>query len=179
MCSSSSNHGLIIEEISTKHDVSMFSCGNPSIDVFLAKFAISHPKQGLSRTWVAVKDSRVVAYYSLAIASVTNAGATARVAKGTPKHDLPVILLARLAVDQAFQRQGLGSVVLEHALRRCLAMADAAQEAGAVSLPMRAVLVHAFDEEAAGFYEANGLERSPTDPLHLMALVKDLRNFLA
>ncbi|MEI8395373.1 MAG: GNAT family N-acetyltransferase [Rhodospirillaceae bacterium] len=179
MCSSSLNHDLVIEELSISHDVSAFSCGKPSLDVFLTKFAISHPKQGLSRTWVAVKHSRIVAFYSLSFATVTNAGATIRVAKGTPRHDLPVILLARLAVDQACQRQGLGSVVLEHALRRCVAMADAAQEAGAISLPVRAVLVHALDEEAAGFYEANGLERSPTDPLHLMAPVKDLKKLLA
>ena len=173
------NGNIDIEELNSRHNVAAFSCGKPSLDVFLTKYAISHPRQGLSKTWVAVTDNRVVAFYSLAIASVTNSGATARVSKGAPKHDLPVVLLARLAVDRGFQHQGLGSVILEHAFRRCVAMADAAQEAGAVSLPVRAILVHALDEEAAGFYEAQGLERSPTDPLHLMALVKDLKKLLA
>lgn len=169
---------LTVEEISTHHDISAFSCGKASLDDFLSKFAMNHPRHGLSRTWVVVKDGQVLAFYSLAIASVINAEATARVTKGAPRHDLPAILLARLAVDQKFQRQGLGSVVLELALRRCLAMADAAQKAEAVALPVRAIFVHALDEDAARFYAANGLERSPTDPLHLMALVKDIKKLL-
>jgi len=166
---------ISFEEISQQHDVSGFTCGQPTLDDFLRKNAKNHPRQGLSRTWVVLKETVVVAYYTLSFASVSHASATTRVSKGMPRHDLPVLLLARLAVDQSLQGQGLGSVVLEHAMRRCLQMADAAQTVGAVTLPVRAVLVQAIDAKAAAFYEKYGFDRSPTDPLHLMMLVKDMR----
>jgi GNAT superfamily N-acetyltransferase len=169
---------ISFQELTAHHDVSSFRCGKDALDNFIGKFATGHPRQGLSRTWVAIHDDRIVAFYTLALATVTTRSATARVAKGAPRLDLPAILLARLAVDRPFQGQGLGAIVLEQALRRCLTMADAAQAANAVALPVRAILVHAKDEEAAGFYEHAGFERSPTDPLHLMVLVKDLKRLL-
>ena len=49
---------IVIEELNSLHNVAAFSCGKPSLDVFLTKYAISHPRQGLSKTWVAVKDNR-------------------------------------------------------------------------------------------------------------------------
>ena len=169
---------ISVEEIGQRHDVSHFCSGQPTLDDFLCKHAKGHPRQGLSRTWVVLKDTDIVAYYTLSFASVSHAAATTRVSKGMPRHDLPVLLLARLAVDQSLQGQGLGSVVLEHAMRRCLQMADAAQSVGAVTLPVRAVLVQAIDAKAAAFYEKYGFERSPTDLLHLMMLVKDMRKAL-
>lgn len=169
---------ISVEEIRPQHVVSQLCCGQPTLDDFLRKYAKAHPRQGLSRTWVVLKETVVVAYYTLSFASVSHTAATTRVSKGMPRHDLPVLLLARLAVDQSLQGQGLGSVVLEHAMRRCLQMADAAQAVGAVTLPVRAVLVQAIDAKAAAFYEKYGFERSPTDPLHLMMLVKDMKKVL-
>lgn len=111
-------------------------------------------------------EERVVGYYALSAASVEQADAPTRVRKGLARHPIPVILLARLAVDQSEQGRGLGAALLKDALQRA---GSAAGEIGA-----RAVLVHAKDEEAKAFYEHFDFEPSPSDPLHLLLLMKDL-----
>jgi GNAT superfamily N-acetyltransferase len=109
----------------------------------------------------------VVAYYSLSAGSVRKDEAPSRVAKGLASHPIGVILLARLAVNLNEQGTGLGKALLVDALSRA---AGAADEIGA-----RAILVHAIDDEAVGFYTRFGFERSPIDPKQLMLLMKDLR----
>lgn len=84
-----------------------------------------------------------------------------------PAHPIGVVLLARLAVDRSLQGHGYGRALLADAAVRTL---QAAELVGA-----RAMLVHARDDAAAGFYERLGFTKSPTDPLHLMVLIKDLR----
>jgi GNAT superfamily N-acetyltransferase len=84
-----------------------------------------------------------------------------------PRHAIPVVLLARLAVDRSVQGRGLGAFLLADAMRRTV---TAAEEFG-----IRALLVHALNEDAASFYRRHGLVPSPTDPLHMLAIVKDLR----
>ena len=87
-----------------------------------------------------------------------------------PRYPIPVVLLARLGVDQKFQGQGIGRQLKIAAMRKAadlgIVVADNAV------LPLRALIVHAKDEQAAKFYEKFGLERSPTDPLHMMMLLK-------
>jgi GNAT superfamily N-acetyltransferase len=109
----------------------------------------------------------VVGFYSIAAGSARKEETPARVSKGLANHPVPLILLTRLAVDKAEHGTGLGKALLKDALRR---IADAADIVGA-----RAVLVHAIDERAAAFYRHFGFEQSPTDDLHLMLLMKDLR----
>lgn len=170
---------LTVEPLSARHDVGAFDCGEGSLNVFLRKHAYQHPRQGLSQTWVVLRDHGVAAYFTLAVGSLTYAAASPRVTKGMPRHDLPVLLLARLAVDRTLQGAGLGSVVLEVALRKAMALADAARESSDVApLPVRAILVHALNDRAAAFYERRGFETSPLDPLHLMMSIKDLRQSL-
>jgi len=108
-----------------------------------------------------------VGYYSLSAGSVEKSSVPERVGKGIPRHPVPVVLLARLAVDHQFQRGGIGKGLLRDALQRALSAADV--------IGIRAVLVHAKDEKAAAFYRKFGFESSPTDLLHLMLLMKDLR----
>ncbi len=112
------------------------------------------------------RDQRVVGYYALAAASVEREEAPERVRKGLARHPIPVILLARLAVDHREQGKGLGAALLKDALIRA---AGAADEIGA-----RAVLVHAKDDDARAFYERFDFDPSPTDPLHLFLLTKDI-----
>ena len=83
----------------------------------------------------------------------------------------PVILLARLAVDQTWQGRGLGKALVKDALLRTSAAADIAG--------IRALLVHAKDDDARGWYEALEFEPSPTDPCHLFLLMNDLRPMLS
>ncbi len=84
-----------------------------------------------------------------------------------PKHPIPAMLLARLAVDRAVQGKGIGAFLLRDAMSRALSVAE---QAG-----MRLLLVHALSEEARAFYEHFGFEASPTDAMNLQLLVKDIR----
>jgi GNAT superfamily N-acetyltransferase len=112
----------------------------------------------------------VAGFYSLAAGSVHKGEAPERVAKGVPSHPIPVVLLARLAVDREFQGLGVGKGLLRDALLRVSSAADI--------IGIRALLVHAKDERAERFYSQFGFCASPTDPLHLMLLMKDLRRTL-
>jgi GNAT superfamily N-acetyltransferase len=103
----------------------------------------------------------------LAVGSVDPATATPRVTKGTAQHPVPVMILARLAVDLQHQRVGLGKALLKDALKRT---AQAAEIAG-----IRALLVHAKDEQARQWYQNWEFEPSASDPFHLFLLMKDLK----
>lgn len=152
------------------HDTSGFDCGKELLDDFLKLFAWVNQRGGLARTYVVLANRRVVGYYSLAPAGVEPAEAPERVMKGQPRHPVPCILLARLAVDQSAKGQGLGKFLLRDAMLRALA---AHEQIGG-----RAFLVHAIDEEAKGFYAKYGMAPSPTHPMHLFLLFKDIRAML-
>ena len=156
-----------VELLTSKHDVTQFDCGrHPSLTEWLKRFARMNQASGDTRTYVVHRKLTVVGYYSLAPGSVLRKEATARAGRSAPD-PIPVILLARLAVDQREQGQGLGAALLKDALRRAYA--------GAEIIGGRAVLVHAIDVEAARFYEKYGFESCPGIELHLMLLMKDLR----
>jgi GNAT superfamily N-acetyltransferase len=119
---------------------------------------------------VTTDGQRVVGYYALALGQVHPEDATERLLKGQPAaRPVPVLVLARLAVDREHQRHGLGRSLLQDALLRCDMVAE--------SVGVRAVVAHAHDD-AAAFYDLFGFEESPTDPLHRILLMKDLRLFL-
>ena len=158
--------------ITGRHQVEGFDCGQDSLNQYLKRFALTNTAAGTARTYVTTssEESAVIGYYSLAAGSVEKTGAPERVAKGVPNYPIPVILLARLAVNRSFQGKGLGTALLRDALARALAAADV--------IGVRAILVHAKDQEAVRFYNQFGFAPSPTDPLHLMLLIKDLRRTL-
>ena len=110
----------------------------------------------------------MVGYFALAAGSVEPSEAPERVTKGAGRYRIPVILLARLGVDVGEQGRGLGKALLKEVLLRT---SEAAGTVGA-----RALLIHAESEAARAFYEHLAeFEPSPTDPLHLYLLMKDLR----
>jgi GNAT superfamily N-acetyltransferase len=152
-----------------EHLLDGFECGRPVLDAWLKNHALGNQAAGSARVFVTTEDGiHVVGYYALAAAQVEPADATARLAKGQPsRRPIPVVLLARLAVDRAHQGTGVGRSLLRDALLRVLGAADA--------IGLRAVLVHAKDDEARAWYERHGFEPSPTDPLHLILLLKDVR----
>ncbi len=143
-----------------------FSCGHDSLDTWLVEKAGRNQVEGSRRTWVVVREGRVVAFYASCTAVVLRAAATRRAARNQPD-PLPALLLGRLAVDQRWQGQGLGVALLKHFLQKAL---EVSQLTG-----VRVVLVHAKDAGAAAFYRRYGFEDSPVDDLTLMLLVKDLR----
>jgi GNAT superfamily N-acetyltransferase len=122
----------------------------------------------MASTFVVCEDSRVIGFYTLATAGVAHADAPPRIARGVPRHAIPVILLARLAVHVDHQGQGLGRALVRHAMAKVAAVAE--------EVAVRALLVHAKDDVARSFYLSLAeFESSPTDPLHLLLLMKDLR----
>jgi GNAT superfamily N-acetyltransferase len=159
------------EPLSAEHDVSSFGCGVSSLDEYLVRRAMHEQSAGKARTYVVSRGQRVAGYFSLAASSLEPADASDRLAKGQGRQPIPVILLGRLAVDACEQRTGLGEALLVQALGKA---ALAAETIGA-----RAVLVHAVDERARGFYTRYGFEPSPTNPLHLLMLMKDIRRTLS
>lgn len=148
-----------------------FDCGKAPLNQYLQRFALVNQKANSAQTYVCCLDNAVVGYYSLAVGSVEHDTAPVRVTKGLARHAVPVMILARLAVDGAHQRKGLGPALLKDALLRT---AQAADIAG-----IRCLLVHAKDDEARRWYEHWGFESSATDPYHQFLMLKDLKASLA
>jgi GNAT superfamily N-acetyltransferase len=136
----------------------------------LKRFALTNQKNESARTYVVHRNGSVVGYYSISVGSVSVEEAPARISKGLARQPIPVILLARLAVDKDEKGTGLGRALLEDALAR---IAQAANLVGA-----RAVLVHAIDEAAEKFYLHFDFEPPPIHELQLMLLMNDLRKSL-
>jgi GNAT superfamily N-acetyltransferase len=148
------------------HDRTTFDCGAPALNLYLRNYALQNQKRGLVRNYVTTrKDSKVVAaYYSLVFSSPDQKRLPAKVIKGLGKYDIPIMLLARLAVDRREQGQGLGKALLKDAILRTM---QAAEIAG-----LKLLLVHAKDQPAADFYRKHGFEPVVDDPLQLFLPVK-------
>lgn len=152
-----------------EHRAEDFRCGRPSLDEWLRKHAMQSDRSGGARVFVSTREGTEVAgYYALAAGAVMPGDAPARLVRGLAANQaVPVALLARLAVDRRWQGRGLGRSLLLDAMTRVL-------QAGEM-IGIRALLIHAIDEAAGEWYEQFGFERSPTHPLHLLLLTKDLR----
>lgn len=156
-----------VAKLSASDAVDAFDCGHSALNQFLQRYALISQKANSAQTYVSCINSTVVGYYSLVVGSVNPESAPSRVMKGLARHPVPVMILARLAVDQAHQRKGLGQALLKDALLRTVQAADIAG--------IRALLVHAKDEAARQWYESWEFEQSPTDSFHLFLLLKDLK----
>lgn len=149
------------------HELAGFDCGKAPLNDFLTKYALQNQASGGARTYVLTRGDRVIGYYSLTPASIAPEDAPARVMKGQGRYPVPVILMARFALDLREQGKGYGKTLFRDALRRALA--------GAEAIGGRAFLVHAKDEEARAFYARFGMEASLTNPFHMLFLFKDIR----
>lgn len=144
-----------------RHSVADFDCGKPLLNAWLADMARYNQEQGYTRTFVIADDAyRVVGYHSLCAGMINRNDVPRSVKGGQAPQDIPVALLARLAVDRACQDMGLGAALLSHALR-------AAVSAGQ-SVAFRAVMVDALDEDAMRFYLKHGFEPSRISPSKLL-----------
>lgn len=160
-----------IEKLQPHHAVEAFDCGQEALNLFLRKHALQNQRSGGSQTYVGLVDETVIGYYALAVGSVEQEQAPERVRKGLAKHSIPIMLLARLSVDLHWQRKGVGAALLKDAILRTLQAADIAG--------IRAFVVHAKDEDARKFYERFDFLPSPSDPLHLFMLLKDVRKLIS
>jgi GNAT superfamily N-acetyltransferase len=154
------------EPLAIHHDTGAFSCGVASLDQWLKHRALKNQATGASRTFVVCDRRRVLAYYALASSAVTAEIATGRLRRNMPD-PIPVVVLARLAVDRSLQGTGIGRALVRDACLRVIAAAD--------SIGIRGMIVHALSPDAHAFYERAGFDPSPLDPMTLMATIADLR----
>lgn len=160
-----------IEALTSKHDVTGFDCGSEAQTSWLRRHALAAQQSDTSRVYVACDagSTRVIGYYALAAGSVGRNAAPVRVTKGTGRYPIPVVILTRLGVDHRMQGRGLGSALVLDAFLQVASIAD--------RIGVRALLIHAESTGAASFYRRidPAFEPSPTDPLHVVLLIKDLR----
>lgn len=159
-----------IERLRPEHLIEAFDCGQPDLNRWLVRYALQNQRASAAQTYLGVVDRVVVGYYSLVVGQVEYADAPERVQKGLARHPVPIMLLARLAVREDWQGKGIGRALLRDSVLRTLQAADIAG--------IRAFAVHAKDERARQYYEQFDFIPSPTDPLHLFALLKDVRKQL-
>ena len=156
-----------IEKLTPAHAVEDFDCGSAPLNQFLQSFALINQYAGSSATYLAMVGTAVAGYHSLTVGAASYEDTPERLSKGMPRHPIPVMVIARLAVARRFQGRGLGAGLLADAMRRTLAASEIAG--------MRGVIVHAKDDRAAAFYERFGFTAFPEKPLTLYRLLKDIR----
>ena len=159
----------VVEPLGVRHDRDPFDCGVPALDDFLKKYARQNEELNLSRTYVArrLDDPRVLGYFSLSAGQVNGADLPLDEARRFPRYPVPVVRLARLAVDRSVQGQRLGYGLLVRALEKAYRVS---QEIGAY-----AVEVQATHDSAREFYLRNGFKELHDDRLHLFIAMKTVR----
>jgi GNAT superfamily N-acetyltransferase len=163
---------LSIEKLERRHAVEQFDCGEESLNRFLIQFAYLSQQANASKTYVGLANDDIIGFYTLVVGEVAYDDAPERLKKGLAQHPVPLMLLARLAVSRTWQGKGVvGAGLLKDAIQRTLQAADI--------VGIRAIAAHAKNDTVRAFYEHFGFIQSPTDPLHLFVLTKDLRRMMA
>jgi ribosomal protein S18 acetylase RimI-like enzyme len=153
--------------LTPEHRLERFESGKQALDDWLRAHALENEDKA-SRTYVVTARSGedVVAYYTLAYGSVIREEIPRKLRHGLP-NPVPVMVLGRLAVDRGHGGKGLGPGLLREAMQRT---AQAAEIAG-----LRALIVHAIDDEAVGFYAKYGFQVFPIGTRTLFLPTETLR----
>ena len=159
---------LVIQKLRRDHEVEAFDCGKEPLNRYLTRYALQNQQMGAAQSYVGITGAaEVIGCYTLVFGQAAYADAPERLRKGVAAHPVPLMVLARLAVAARWTGQGIGSGLLKDAMLRTLQAADIAG--------LRALVVHAKDEDARRFYERFDFIASPSDPMHLFVLLKDVR----
>jgi len=162
-----SNPELSLERLGAHHDTNAFDSGNDELDGWLQRHALAAQQMDSARTFVLMRDGKVVGYFSLTMGSVLREDAPARLVRSLPAYHVGMVLLARLAVHRSEQSKGLGGLLLAEALRKAV---DAGEAAAA-----RLVVVDAIDDNAVDFYRRHGFVPAPGHDRRLYRRMKDVR----
>ncbi|MCC6587351.1 MAG: GNAT family N-acetyltransferase [Bryobacterales bacterium] len=158
------------EPLASNHELGSFNSGDDTLDEWLRRRAGANQISGATRTYVVCAEARrVAAYYALASGVVAAVNAPGRFRRNMPD-PIPVVVLARLAVDREWQGKGLGRALVRDAAER---VARAAEVVG-----IRGIVVHAVSENAKRFYESLGFTGSQHEPMTLMITLADVRAVL-
>lgn len=157
------------EPIHADHHLAAFSSGEPSLDDWLKRRALKNHQVGASRCFVLCEEHKVVGYYSLSAGAIGHELSPKPMRRNMPD-PLPVLLLGRLAVDQHYQKLGVGRWLLRDAMLRAV---NVAHNAG-----VSAILVHALSDQAKQFYLSQGLVPSPLQEMTLMMTMETIRKIL-
>ena len=158
----------MLELLQRKHDRNQFSCGVTTLDTYLQKQAMQHAKSGVSRTFVLTNNSpEIQGYFSLSMGSIDKSNLPDKMHKKFPHHPLPIVRLARLAVEQSHQGKGIGKKLLTHALYKCYQLSN--------EIGMIAIVIDAKDENARQFYLQFEFDSLPDQALTLWLPVGALR----
>jgi GNAT superfamily N-acetyltransferase len=162
------------ELLADRHDLTGFQCRSSEQSDWLRRYARQPAGAGTTRVFVVTEhgSDRVVAYYAWCMAQARAEAAPARLVKGAGRYPQPVALLARLGVDVDHEGHGLGAGLLQDVFARLLELSD--------DIGCRGLLVHTESEQARDFYLhlVPEFQPSPTDDLHLVLLMKDIRRTL-
>jgi predicted N-acetyltransferase YhbS len=158
---------ILLERLDVHHDVTTFNSGNEGLGTWLQRHALAAQRMDSARTFVATRSGRVIGYFSLTMGSVLRAEAPAKLVRATPAYPVGMVLLARLAVGQSQQGNGVGAMLLAEALRKAVAAGEVAAA--------RIIVVDAVDDRAAAFYQRYGFIGTPENPLRFYRRMKDVR----
>lgn len=156
-----------IEKLARGHQLEGFTCGQAPLDQFLVRYALTNQLANASQTYLGMEADQVIGFYTLTVGEMGYGDAPDRLAKGLARHPIPLMILARLAVDTRYQGQGIGEGLVRDAMSRTVTVADI--------VGIRALVVHAKDDAVRSHYERFGLRSSPAQPLLLYMLLKDIR----
>ncbi|MBK5968778.1 MULTISPECIES: GNAT family N-acetyltransferase [Thiorhodovibrio] len=158
------------QPLGVAHRLEAFDCGQPALTTWLRQYARQAQGSGSARTFVACDQDRVAGYYSLTVGQIDTLEAPERIRRGMGQYPIPLIILARLAVDLDYQKPGLGYSLLQDAIIRTIAVAG---HAG-----IRALLTHPINARADAFYRRFGFEPTPLQHRQLILLLKDARRLV-
>lgn len=158
------------QPLHARHRLEEFDCGKPALTDWLLRHAHQAQGSGSARTFVLCDGERVAGYFSLTVGQIDTLAAPERIRRGMGQYPIPLVILARLAVDLDYQGRGLGISLLQNAIRRTLAIAE---QAG-----IRALLTHPIDTSANAFYRRFGFEPTPQSERQLILLLKDARRYV-
>jgi GNAT superfamily N-acetyltransferase len=158
------------EPLNSEHSLADFICGIDALDDWLKRRAVANQTSGATRTFVVCVENKIVGYYALASGSISSQSVVGNFRRNMP-NPIPIVILARLAIDSSCQGRGLGRALFRDAALRVVQAAD--------TIGIRGIIVHAISPEAKSFYLALGFNESPIEPMTLMITLNDLRAYVA
>ena len=159
-----------LHPLNKNYQVELFDCEAAALNTYLKRYALQNQFSQGSRTYVATRDLEVIGYFTLTYGSISPQAVPLPLKKGMGNYPIPVLFLARLAVDKKEKGTGLGKALLKHALLKAV---QASEIAG-----LSAVIVHVKNDSAKSFYQHYGFLPSSFDSFHLYLLLKDVKNNL-